>query len=147
VDLRRLAEDAVSDARAVDPGRAIDLAAGLAVTVSGDRDHLARAIANLLANVRAHTPPGTAAHVVVGSEGARAFVEVRDEGPGIPAPAQEKLFERFFRVDKSRARRSGGAGLGLAIVASIAEAHGGSVTLESAPGQGAAFRIWLPLAG
>jgi two-component system OmpR family sensor kinase len=147
VDLTEIAAGAVQDARASEPGRPIALVEGPPVFVEGDRDHLARAIANLLANVRMHTGPGVPARVSTGIEGGRAYVEVSDDGPGIPPGVREKLFERFFRLDRSRTRASGGAGLGLSIVASIAGAHGGSVSLSSVPGHGAAFRIWLPVAG
>ena len=70
-----------------------------------------------------------------------------DNGPGIAAEDLPHLFERFYRVDASRARRSGGSGLGLSIVQAIAEAHGGSVRVESSQGKGAAFTIVLPIAG
>ena len=73
-----------------------------------------------------------------------AAVEVADDGPGVPADVMGRVFERFFRADPSRARASGGSGLGLSIVAAIAEAHGGSVEVESPPAGGAVFRI-LPL--
>jgi two-component system OmpR family sensor kinase len=146
LDLVELAEGAVSDARAIEPVRPISLIDGPPVEVEGDRDHLGRAIANLLANVRAHTRPGTPVRVSVKCDGVDAVIEVADDGAGIPLESQEKLFERFYRVDKSRARASGGAGLGLSIVASIADAHGGSVSLESVVGQGATFRITLPRA-
>jgi two-component system OmpR family sensor kinase len=75
-----------------------------------------------------------------------ALVEVSDSGPGLTAEQAERVFERFYRADPSRARASGGIGLGLSIVAAVAEAHGGSVAAESEPGRGATFRITLPLA-
>ena len=113
----------------------------------GDRDRLRQIVDNLLANVRAHTPAGTP---VVGAR-RRARTAPRrsrsaDVGPG-PRRAEhlEHVFERFYRADASRARASGGVGLGLAIVAAVAEAHGGTVAASSEPGQGATFRIALPL--
>jgi two-component system OmpR family sensor kinase len=72
------------------------------------------------------------------------MVEVADEGPGVPPEVMGRLFERFFRVDPSRSRASGGSGLGLSIVAAIVDAHGGRVEAESPPGGGAVFRILLP---
>jgi signal transduction histidine kinase len=69
---------------------------------------------------------------------------VRDEGPGIPAEARERVFERFFRLDKARARPQGGTGLGLAIVKNLVQAHGGEVRVESAEGRGTTFYFKLP---
>ena len=83
--------------------------------------------------------------MTVGKEGDSAFLEVHDDGPGLPDGGSERAFERFYRGDASRSRASGGAGLGLAIVAAVVEAHGGSVTASSEPGRGATFRILLPL--
>ncbi|MGD9935462.1 MAG: sensor histidine kinase [Dehalococcoidia bacterium] len=145
VDLVGLAREAAEDARAVEPERQIESEGAGQVVVLGDRDLLAQAIANLLANVRQHTPPGARVVVRAGVDGAEAFVEVRDYGPGIPHDAQGQLFERFFRLDPSRARARGGAGLGLSIVAATAEAHGGSVSVASEPGNGATFVLRLPL--
>ncbi len=113
----------------------------------GDELRIRQAIANLLANARAHTPPGTSIAVTLATAGDDRTVEVSDTGPGIAADDLPHLFERFYRVDASRARRSGGSGLGLAIVQAIAEAHGGSVGVASVEGEGAAFTIVLPIAG
>ena len=101
---------------------------------------------NLLVNVRAHTPPGTPVEVRVGRENGSAVVEVADHGPGIAGEDAGRVFERFYRTDGSRSRSRGGVGLGLSIVAAVAEAHGGTVSVESEPGEGATFRIALPLA-
>jgi two-component system OmpR family sensor kinase len=113
----------------------------------GDELRIRQAVANLLANARAHTPPGTSIAVTLSTAGDDRTVEVSDNGPGIAADDLPHLFERFYRVDASRARRSGGSGLGLAIVQAIAEAHGGSVGVTSVEGEGAAFTIVLPIAG
>jgi signal transduction histidine kinase len=113
----------------------------------GDELRIRQAVANLLANARAHTPPGTSIAVTLSTAGDDRTVEVSDNGPGIAADDLPHLFERFYRVDASRARRSGGSGLGLAIVQAIAEAHGGSVGVASVEGEGAAFTIVLPIAG
>ncbi len=75
------------------------------------------------------------------------MLEVSDSGPGLSAEECERVFERFYRTDRSRARSTGGSGLGLSIVAALVAAHGGRVTLVSAPGAGAAFRVLLPVEG
>jgi len=143
--LDELVGEAVETARTVDPGRPLELDAS-PVSVLGDRDRLRQIVDNLLANVRAHTPPASAATVSVGSRNGNAFVEVRDSGPGMSAEDAERVFERFYRADESRARANGGVGLGLSIVAAVAAAHGGRATATSAPGEGATFTIELPVA-
>jgi two-component system, OmpR family, sensor kinase len=85
-------------------------------------------------------------HVRVTNSDGEALVEVEDSGPGLDAEEAERVFERFYRADQSRSRASGGVGLGLSIVAAVAEAHGGTVAAESEPGKGTTFRIALPLA-
>jgi two-component system OmpR family sensor kinase len=85
-------------------------------------------------------------HVTLGQENGNAVIEVRDDGPGLSQEHLDRVFERFYRADQSRARASGGVGLGLAIVAAVAEAHGGNVTAGSEENGGATFRIALPLA-
>jgi two-component system, OmpR family, sensor kinase len=142
VRLDEVVGEAVDAARTVEPGRPIALDADAAVVI-GDRDRLRQTIDNLLSNVRSHTPPATPAHVTVGRANGNGVVEVRDEGPGLSDTHLERVFERFYRADKSRARASGGVGLGLSIVAAVAQAHGGTVTVSSE--QGATFRITLPL--
>jgi two-component system OmpR family sensor kinase len=114
------------------------------VEVVGDELRIRQAVGNLLTNALAHTPPGTRIVVTVEMRDAMAMVEVADEGPGVPPEVMGRLFERFFRVDPSRSRASGGSGLGLSIVAAIVDAHGGRVEAESPPGGGAVFRILLP---
>jgi len=144
VRLDELAGEAVETARAVDPERPIDLAAE-PVAVLGDRVRLRQVLDNLLGNIRSHTPPETPAHVRVASSNGHALIEVSDEGPGLSPDDAARVFERFYRADPSRSRHSGGVGLGLAIVAAVAEAHAGKVSVESRPGGGATFRIELPL--
>jgi two-component system, OmpR family, sensor kinase len=146
VDLVRLAREAAGDFAAADPGRPVTRELDGSAVVAGDPIRLRQAIDNLLANVRAHTPPGTPTRVSVQRNGRWAEVTVADEGPGIPAQEQTRVFERFWRGDPARGRTSaGGAGLGLSIVEALVRAHGGAVTVESAPRQGAAFTIRLPL--
>ena len=144
VRLDEVAADGVRDARAVEPGRPIELTAEPAV-VDGDEMHLRQVVANLLANVRVHTPAGTPVRVSVGVEDGWARLEVTDDGPGMEPETLAKVFERFFRADPSRRRSGGGTGLGLAIVAAIAEAHGGRARAESVVGDGSTFLIELPL--
>jgi two-component system OmpR family sensor kinase len=145
VDLAAVAAEAVEAARAVGPQWTLEFHADGPVVVSGDRIGLRQVFDNLLANVRAHTPPGTTATVTITSHDGQAVCRVADNGPGITADNANRLFERFFRADPSRSRASGGAGLGLSIVAAIVASHGGRV--EAAPGEagGATFTISLPL--
>ncbi|KAA2252690.1 HAMP domain-containing histidine kinase [Solihabitans fulvus] len=145
VDLCRLAIDAASDFRVTDDQRSIRLEVPAEpIVVTGDEFRLRQVLANLLANVHAHTPPGTPAQVTVAGADGHALVEVRDEGPGIPAEAADQVFNRFYRADPSRTRTSGGSGLGLAIVRAIVTAHRGRVELDTAPGH-TAVRVLLPL--
>jgi two-component system, OmpR family, sensor kinase len=145
VDLGAVVDEAVDAARAVEPDRPIELDVDRA-PVLGDRERLRQIVDNLLRNVREHTPEGTPALVRVHTENGSATIEVEDAGPGMDAEDSARAFERFYRADASRSRASGGVGLGLSIVAAVAEAHGGSVEATSEPGRGATFRITLPLA-
>ena len=144
VDLTRLDRDAVDDARAVAPDRPIDYSPNGAVFVPGDEARIRQVLGNLLQNANRHTPPTTPVHVRVVTEPDEAIIEVADEGPGMATEDANRVFERFWRSDPSRTRSSGGAGLGLAIVAAIAAAHGGRAEVQSAPGQGSTFRVHLP---
>jgi len=145
VDLAELVAEAVETATALDPGRPIELSTEEAV-VDGDHDRLRQVVDNLLANVRAHTPPDARATVRVVRSGASAVIEVDDTGPGMEPEQAARMFERFYRADPARARARGGTGLGLSIVAAVAEAHGGSATAASEPGAGTTVRVTLPLA-
>lgn len=146
VDLMVIAADAVTDARAVTPGRTIELAADAPVVVVGDNDRLRQVVLNLVSNARVHTPPTAAVRVSVRSRDGTAVLEVTDSGPGLDAGALDRVFERFYRTDASRSRSSGGSGLGLSIVSAITAAHGGQVSADSTPGAGCTFRVELPLA-
>jgi two-component system OmpR family sensor kinase len=148
VDLLELAGDAVQDAQAVDPGRSVTLeavASGPAPIVQGDEQRLRQVFANLVSNALTHTPSTAPVTVRVSTSGRDATVEVIDRGPGIPAEDREKVFERFFRTDASRTRRSGGSGLGLSIVSALVTAHGGRIAVGETPGGGATFVVTLPL--
>jgi len=147
VDLTAVTRELVGDARVVDPDRAIELRDEGPVVIEGDELRLRQIVSNLLSNARTHTPAGTPVTVAVARRGDEAVIEVSDRGPGMPADHAAKVFERFFRADASRTRASGGSGLGLSIVAAIAAAHGGHVTVETAPGDGATFRVTLPVGG
>jgi signal transduction histidine kinase len=145
VGLSRLATEMATDQRMLHPDWPVELRISPGIEVVGDELRLRQAIGNLLANTRAHTPPGTRIVFSVEARDGMAAVEVADDGPGVPAEVMGRVFERFFRADPSRSRASGGSGLGLSIVAAIAEAHGGSVEVESPSAGGAVFRILLPL--
>lgn len=171
VNLLVVAHDVVQDARVRAPERPITLrrvvpangshgsdnvsgngasngAQSRPLVVPGDDFALRQVLTNLVANAVAHTPEGTPVDVVVGQAEGRAIVEVADHGPGIPPDAAERVFERFYRADPSRARepgRGGGTGLGLSIVASIVGRHGGTVRHRPTPGGGATFRVELPM--
>lgn len=172
VDMARVCEDAAADLRAADPDRPVTVSVLSPATVTGDEARLRQVLANLLANAREHTPPGTPVVVRVGtvsgdgsvpgdgpgdgaggrgSGGDVVRVEVADAGPGIPPDRASRVFERFFRVDETRSRGTGGSGLGLSIVAAIAEAHGGSATLvdpdPSRQPPGTTIRIDVPVDG
>jgi len=145
VELQQVVSDAVDTAQVVDPERPIKLELEPA-TVSGDRDRLRQIVDNLLANVRAHTPPASPVRVSLHRTDGHAVIAISDTGPGLTEEQLAHVFERFYRADASRTRASGGVGLGLSIVAAVAHAHGGDVSAESTPGEGATFRIELPLA-
>jgi len=143
VDVDEVAAEAAETARAVEGEHPLTVELERA-QVLGDRARLRRAVDNLLGNVRAHTPPGTPATLRVAVDDGSVVIEVADDGPGLPPDELDQVFRRFHRVDTSRSRESGGVGLGLSIVAAVAEAHDGSATATSRPGQGATFRITLP---
>ncbi|HVX69113.1 MAG TPA: HAMP domain-containing sensor histidine kinase [Mycobacteriales bacterium] len=156
VDLLDIAHDVVGSARRVAPERAIELATDAAVPpiVTGDATRLRQVVDNLMRNALTHTPAEAAIRVrVVADETSRtAAVEVADDGPGMSAEDAAHVFERFYRADQSRARgvdggvAKSGSGLGLSIVASLVAAHGGTATVVSRLGEGATFRVELPLA-
>jgi two-component system OmpR family sensor kinase len=152
VDLLTLAADAVQDARMIAPERPIDLevAPSAAFIVNGDEARLRQVIGNLVNNALTHTPPDTPVKVQIGSgklpdDDPAAVLAIADKGPGLAEEQARHVFERFYRADAARTRVAGGNGLGLAIVASLVAAHGGVVSVQTAPGQGATFRVMLPL--
>jgi two-component system OmpR family sensor kinase len=145
VDLTAMAGDAADDLRAADPDRTVRLDAKPGVVIEGDEPRLRQVVANLLDNARTHTPAGTEVGIRLSVDGSNAVLEVTDKGPGMPPDEQERVFERFYRGDPSRSRASGGTGLGLSIAAAIVRAHDGTIGVSTSPGQGATFRITLPL--
>jgi two-component system, OmpR family, sensor kinase len=145
VDLRELAEQAVQDTRAIAPQREIRLTTDGQVRVPADPEQLRQVLANLTRNAVLHTPAETAIEVSVRPEGNRAVLEVRDHGPGLPADAGDRVFDRFWRTEGGRSRGPGGSGLGLAIVKAIVQAHHGEVHAGNAPDGGAVFRVTLPI--
>jgi two-component system OmpR family sensor kinase len=148
-DLGELARDAVADALAVEPERPIRVdIPGAPMVVTADEPRLRQVLANLLGNVREHTPPGTPATVALRSEGDGAQLEVIDDGPGMSAADAARAFDRFHRGARPGELEPGatiGSGLGLSIVQAIAAAHGGYARLRSAPGSGTTVQVWIPV--
>jgi two-component system OmpR family sensor kinase len=145
VDLAQVVREAVDAAHVVEPERPIELSVE-PVTVIGDEARLRQVLDNLFANARSHTPAGTPVSVALERVDGTARLSVADHGPGLGEDEAARVFERFYRADESRARASGGVGLGLSIVAAVTEAHGGAALAEPTPGGGATFVITLPLA-
>ena len=142
VDLSALLQEAVTSAQAAGPEHTITTNIASGITTKGDADKIYQVVTNLLANARAHTPAGSAITVTVAKDGADSLVTIADNGPGLSAEDQARIFERFYRVDASRQRNSkDGSGLGLSIVDAVMRAHGGDVTVASELGKGAAFKL------
>jgi two-component system sensor histidine kinase SenX3 len=115
------------------------------LAVSGDRSQLVSAVTNLLDNAVKYSERGESVDVDASAADGVICISVRDHGIGIPSRDLERIFERFYRVDRARSRATGGTGLGLSIVRHVAQAHGGDVTVESIEGEGSTFRLRLPL--
>jgi len=147
VDLAMVAAESVESARAIEPDRPIELLVEGPAILQGDAGRLWQVVDNLLDNARVHTAADTPVRVKVGSEGDQVYVSVADSGPGLSSEVEGRAFERFYRGDPARSRGTGGAGLGLSIVAAIVEAHGGSVTAASPEEGGATFEVLLPARG
>jgi two-component system OmpR family sensor kinase len=145
-DLASIAAQAVQAARIINPDRPVTLLAGDPVIVYADTERLRQVIDNLIGNATQHTPPGSAVTVSVTSTTGTAEITVADNGPGMTSEQAAHVFERFYRTDTARDRARGGTGLGLSIAASLAAAHGGDITVDTNPGQGAGFHLRLPLA-
>ncbi len=132
---------------AEEAGVAIALDLAESAPLYGDPGRLGQAIRNLLTNAVNYTPSGGTVTVSVSTSGDDVEVRVTDTGPGIPDDQIPQVFERFYRVDRSRSRATGGTGLGLTIARRLVEAHGGRITLDSRVGEGASFSITLPKSG
>jgi two-component system OmpR family sensor kinase len=146
VDVANLIEESVASARAAGPEHPITVECEEELFVLGDAKRIHQAIANLLANARTHTPAGTPITVTAQTSANETTISVSDLGPGLSKSDQDRIFERFFRADPSRARNSGeGSGLGLSIVDAIMKAHGGSVSVSSELGAGARFTLHFPI--
>ncbi|MFI5962258.1 sensor histidine kinase [Streptomyces asoensis] len=145
-DLVELVEQAADAFRASHPGHALTVAPGpAAVPLRMDPHRIRQVLDNLLTNAAVHTPAGTPVRVAVCVSSGTARVSVADEGPGIPPGDRERVFDRFYRVDKARSRDRGGSGLGLSVARSLARAHGGALELDEDAGA-TVFRLTLPLA-
>jgi signal transduction histidine kinase len=157
-DLASVVRDAVADASAVEPQRPVRAEAPPRLVAVVDEPRIRQVLANLLGNVRAHTPVATPVAVRLGAITGGVLIEVADAGPGMSAEDATRAFDRFHRAasrdddeaaprggQAERTERAGGSGLGLSIVQAIARAHGGRATLESFPGRGTKVRVWLPV--
>ncbi|MGB0114919.1 MAG: HAMP domain-containing sensor histidine kinase [Ilumatobacteraceae bacterium] len=146
LDLVPLVRDVVDDALATDPAQRIEVSAVMDdVVVLGDADALRQVMSNLVWNARLHASGSTIA-LSVDRVADAAVVVVRDDGPGMDADVAAQAFDRFYRADAARQSGTDSSGLGLAIVAAIVDAHGGTVRLDTAPGAGAAFTLTFPIA-
>ena len=149
VDLAALARDLQTRVGVLAGARGITLgvdADGPAAVVDGDPDRLQQIGLILLDNALEHTPRGGQVRLVVRKDEMSGMLRVEDTGDGIPHEHLERIFDRFYRVDRTRTRATGGAGLGLAIADTLVRAHGGHITLDNRPGGGTVATIWLPLA-
>jgi two-component system phosphate regulon sensor histidine kinase PhoR len=150
LDLVALAREVAAVRAPVAERRGLSLTLDLpsaALSFAGDRRALEQALGNLLDNALQYTPAGGRVSLRIAAETERILCEVADSGIGIAPEHQERIFERFYRVDKARSREQGGTGLGLAIVKHVALAHGGGIALKSSPGQGSVFTLSLPRSG
>jgi two-component system OmpR family sensor kinase len=146
VDIAKVTRDAVASAQVAGADHPITLSGDLnELYTLGDQHRIHQVVANLLANARTHTPAGTAITVSIAQSGDGVRIAVSDNGPGLSAEDQKRIFERFYRADSSRARNDGeGSGLGLSIVDAVMKAHGGSVSVASEVGKGSTFTLFFP---
>ena len=149
VAVRELVDAALQRTQALAERTGITFAVHVAsdLAVEGDREQLLSAVANLLHNAVSYSDEGTTVSVDVAVGDGSVDIAVHDRGIGIPAKDLERIFERFYRVDRARDRRTGGTGLGLSIVRHVATNHGGDVLVESREGEGSTFTLRLPVAG
>jgi two-component system OmpR family sensor kinase len=143
-DLVELVRQAADAFRAGHPGHPLTVSAGPgALPLHVDPQRIRQVLDNLLTNAAVHTPAGTPVSVSVSATAGAGVVEVRDAGPGIPPADRDRVFDRFYRVDKARSRDRGGSGLGLSVAVSLVRAHGGEITVRSEPGE-TVFALRLP---
>ena len=147
VDLRALLEDAARDARVLQPARpvTVDASGDAPVVITGDPYRLEQVVGALVHNALAYTEATAGLELAASIADEEATIVVADAGPGMDADAAARVFDRFVRGETSRARSSGGAGLGLSIAQAIVEAHQGTIVLDTAPGAGCRFTITLPV--
>jgi len=146
VDLTHLIRESVASALAAGPDHPIEVEVPADLYVLGDGKRIHQALGNLLANARTHTPSGTSIKVSAYTNDLETTIAVKDSGPGLSESDQARIFERFFRVDPSRARHAGeGSGLGLSIVDAVMKAHGGTVDVASELGKGSTFTLHFPI--
>ncbi|MFE7647214.1 sensor histidine kinase [Streptomyces phaeoluteigriseus] len=144
-DLVDLVEQAADAFRASHPGHPLTVAPGpAAVRLRLDPQRVRQVLDNLLTNAAVHTPAGTPVSVQVAVSAHTAQVHVVDKGPGVPPGDRDRVFDRFYRVDKARSRDRGGSGLGLAVARSLVEAHGGTLVVGDDPAR-TVFTVTLPL--
>ena len=147
VPLRRLLEMTQDNANILARGKGITIIVQNSeeVSVKGDEMRLRQLLLNLVDNAIKYSPEGARVDLSLSKDGDHACITVKDTGIGISEEDQGKIFERFYRADKSRSREVGGTGLGLAICKWIANAHGGEISVQSDPGKGSTFTVTLPL--
>lgn len=144
VDLSALAEDAVDLTRAAHPDREIQACLEAGLATNGDAAQLLRVLRNLLTNAAIHTEPAGSIRLDARSDDNSAVISVSDDGPGMSPDEAQHAFDRFWRADRSRVRTTGGNGLGLAIVESTIDTHGGTVQLDTSVAAGTTVTIRLP---
>ena len=146
VDLNAVLAEAVDRNKLPAEAKDIDMVIGGRVTkdIYGDRELLTTAFRNLIDNAIRYSPAGTKVGIGLRSRDGLAHISVTDQGAGISAEDQDRVFERFYRIDSARSRQTGGTGLGLSIVKHIVSNHGGEVAVWSRPGQGSTFTVRLP---
>lgn len=147
VDLSQLVEAVYGQAKVLADTHSLTLDLGPVepISLQGDYERLRRLLLNLVDNGIKYTPPGGQVTLSLHRDGEWACLQVADTGIGLSGEEQELVFQRFYRAAEARSRGEGGAGLGLCIARSIAEAHGGNIQIASHPGQGSTFRVFLPL--
>ncbi len=147
-DITGLIKDTVAGMQAKTTARGLELSADLPASlqaVSIDSHRIKQVLLNLLENAVTHTDKGGRITVTARQQDKTVYVSVADTGEGIPAKDLPLIFERFYRVDRSRNRKTGGSGLGLTIAKRLVEAHGGTIEVKSEPGQGSTFTFTIPV--